>query len=234
MFGKGVKDMDEIIEINGVKYKRVEESTIKYNAKYKVGDWVKVIANKWPRLDCDNYLGEVAKITHVYDYGDHKRDGESIQAYGIGKMFVVHEDELEPAEELKKNMFECENGDMYYQIASTGNVGKCPWDGCEVDVNLAKVANCCKDKKLMEQRALYEVLNRLLWKASVESGELNNPWDGDHLHYTIRFISGRFCVEVLNCGKHFEPYFASRKAAEEAIEYIIKPFILEEHPDFVW
>lgn len=222
--------MDEIINVNGVRYKRFEEST----PKYAVGDWVKVIANKSGRLDKYSYVGDIVKIISIYDYGYYTRHGKPVQAYSIGGMQVVCEDELEPAEEPKQYPFDINDREWYYYIKDDETIDHTRfYNELELDVKHKKVANACKDETLMKQQAMRETLNRLLWRASVEAGEPNNPWDGHHLHISINCESPHYILSTL--GNHTIGciYFPSVESAEKARENIVKPF-LKEHPDFVW
>lgn len=223
--------MNEIITIDGVKYKRIEENP---QPKYAVGDWVKVIANKSARLERDSYIDEITKITCVYDYGYYKRNGEPMQAYSIGETWVVYEDELEPAEEPKQDPFDIKNGDKYFYILPLGCVDSYTYYEDSTDKKLVKVANYCKDEELMTQRAMHETLNRLLWRASVQAGELNNPWDYNHDHWEIYCTcDGKFTVARSCNDKYYGIYFPTEKSAQSALDNIVKPF-MEKHPDFVW
>lgn len=222
--------MDEIIELNGVRYKRIEESI----TRYKLGDWVKVITNKSGRMLATSYIGDVAMITHVYKFGEFKENGKPAQAYGIDKMYVVFDDELEPTEEPKQDPFDIDDGEKYYYIMSDGFIDSTRFT-CDFDNRVNEVANACKDETLMKQRASREILNRLLWKASVKAGELNNPWNNKNNHYTITYdtVSQLFDINFHWCCKDNTIYFPSKESAQSAINNIIKPF-MKEHPEFVW
>lgn len=224
--------MDEIIELNGVRYQRIEEPI----AKYRVGDWVKVIANKSGRLLATSYIGDVAKITHVYKFGEFKENGKPAQAYGIDKVYVVFDDELEPAEAPEQDPFDMHINEQYYTICNIGTVGiPYTYQNDAVDNELFNVANVCKDEALMKQRALHEILNRLLWRASVQAGELNNPWNNKSNHYTITYdtVSQLFVINFHWSCKDNTIYFPSKESAQSAINNIIKPF-MAEHSEFVW
>lgn len=93
---------------------------------------------------------------------------------------------------------------------------------------LYEVANYCTDKAIMEQRALHETLNRLLWRYSMEH-------DGDKIREN--------CYGGIKCSngvfESFTAYghsvgriqFYDEFIAANAIEEIIKPFI-KAHPEF--
>lgn len=104
------------------------------------------------------------------------------------------------------------------------------------DDNRYNVANYCTDREIMEQRALHETLNRLLWRYSMEHkgndetdwnntqkkqyfiyyDKANNTWFVDYTYATLIIGSVGFC---------------SSEIAESAIKEIIEPF-MAEHPDF--
>lgn len=95
--------------------------------------------------------------------------------------------------------------------------------------------NYCTDKKLMEQRALHETLNRLLWRFSMENGGDKNPWDGKDSHWYIYYSKSKDQITT-TCdfySKGNNTYFPSKEIAKRAIEEIVKPF-MAKHPDFVW
>lgn len=124
----------------------------------------------------------------------------------------------------------------YYFICDTGNVSYTVDIATLEDNRRFATANYCTDRKLMEQRALHEALSRLLWRFSMENGEVENPWDGVMAHWHIycdtstqQFDTSwtRFCIHCCDI------YFPTEKLAQRAIDEIVKPF-MKEHPDFVW
>lgn len=84
------------------------------------------------------------------------------------------------------------------------------------------VANYCTDKAIMEQRALHEVLNRLLWRYSMENGGEGN--------YEVAHNGEKFIVQNA-IYKYLGQTFSTYKVAENAIKEIIEPF-MKAHPDF--
>lgn len=126
---------------------------------------------------------------------------------------------------------------LYYFITAEGTVyGK--YDNCGgTELCRHFVANYCTDEKLMEQRALHEILNRLLWRYSMEHGgdeiDWSNPDQGRYvLYYNYRnkewIPTSVFSVRYLG-----NVYFISDEIAQAAIEEIIEPF-MAEHPEFEW
>ena len=143
---------------------------------------------------------------------------------------------VEPEPEQRSPFARAGALDDYWTINSRGVVDSVFEDNSNYDSALFAVANYCTDKSLMEQRAMHETLNRLLWRYSGEHGGDSPEWDGRE-HYYICFsrmnrleyevyYNDNFCIQGVI-------YFKDRETAEAAIEEIVKPF-LAAHPDFVW
>lgn len=126
-------------------------------------------------------------------------------------------------------------GERYYYIGGSGSVYSLEELDSGTDYNLFEAGNYCTNKELMHQRAMHETLDRLLWRFSMENGEMDNPWDNLHNHYIILMEKrvGIFSTTGTVAGKANGIYFPSRELAERAIDEIIKPF-MGKHPDFVW
>lgn len=149
---------------------------------------------------------------------------------------------VEPEPE-KKSPFERKEDEIYFFITEHGEVNFSV-EGCYAS-NSAHydVANYCTDKALMEQRAMHETLNRLLWRYSEEHGGDEQTWASDgrwtpYYHYFImmEFVSGKGIVSTnVNDSNKVQGvvYFKDKATAKAAIEEIVKPF-LAAHPDFVW
>ena len=82
---------------------------------------------------------------------------------------------------------------------------------------------------------MHEILDRLLWRESVKSGELDNPWDGSAMHWIICMsLNGEFSLGwTTEYKRQGICYFPTEKSAKNAIDSIVKPY-LAKHPDFVW
>lgn len=130
-------------------------------------------------------------------------------------------------------------GKNYFLINGVGRVSTLAEGASNMDDELYSIANYCTDKSLMEQRALHETLNRLLWRYSEMNGG-DSAWTiGEYpefvRHYEICYDYS--CkvfrtVSVVN-GKSTGIYFKDEKTAEAAIEEVVKPF-MAAHPEFVW
>lgn len=125
----------------------------------------------------------------------------------------------------------------YYGIGDGGTVFLSNEDNFHIDEERYKVGNYCTDKAIMEQRALHETLNRLLWRYSMEH-------DGDKMKWFPNNNGKHNCKIVYNhSGENFiilendsyedlgAVYFKTREIAENAIEEIVNPF-MSAHPEF--
>ena len=122
--------------------------------------------------------------------------------------------------------------ERYFLINGNGRVSTMSADTNSLtDEELYAIGNYCRDKGLMEQRALHETLKRLLWRYSETHGDqmlakqhaICSAWDDDEF-YTLFCVSGKQQGTI---------YFSSRDVAEAAIEEVVKPF-MAAHPEFVW
>ena len=143
---------------------------------------------------------------------------------------------------LRTNPFErVEPFEWYYFINSLGEVdntyddGTCARGGCgEEQFN---VANYCTDKAIMEQRALHETLNRLLWRYSMEHDGDKIDWNSFDQQKWFIFVDvddGRMHVDNIRiCVRPGNIYFHTQETAKNAIKEIIEPF-MKAHPEFKW
>ena len=138
------------------------------------------------------------------------------------------------AQEKAENPFERNVGECYYFVDASGEIGDFidTEDATDpADNALYSAGNYCRDKGLMEQRALHETLNRLLWRYSETHGDqmfakqhsISRAWDDDEF-YALFCVSGKQQGTV---------YFSSHDVAVDAIKEVVKPF-MTEHPEFVW
>ena len=142
---------------------------------------------------------------------------------------------VEPEPEKKSPFERVESNTPYHFISYDGTVGLTHEAYTSIDDGIFSVANYCTDKALMEQRALHETLNRLLWRYSEEHGG-DADWNGEDYHYSIIYddTDGFFgCASNVYHKGNGVVYFKDRNLAEAAIAEIVKPF-LAAHPDFVW
>ena len=157
-----------------------------------------------------------------------------------GKKAELTEEQLKALgiEVKKANPFKRVN--RTYPFYFISNKGKVEY-GVEVKdfhcEGLFNAANYCTDKAIMEQRALHETLNRLLWRYSMEhKGEHKKSWDGrDMFHVIMHWEKNdeEFGICALSNAFGLEPRFDTKEIARNAIKEIIEPF-MKEHPEFKW
>lgn len=136
----------------------------------------------------------------------------------------------------EKDPFErADLGDVYYWISFDGSVVGETEQEHAPDENAHSVANYCTDKELMEQRALHETLNRLLWRYSMQHGGGKFDWaDTDTIKVFIRKNCVGYYLDCLTIEHGIgEVAFVCETVAKAAIEEIVKPF-MEQHPEFRW
>lgn len=136
------------------------------------------------------------------------------------------------------------NDELYYFITNHGTID----DSDDLDYPIDKlrynVANYCTDKSIMERRALHEILNRLLWRYSMEhkANEFKYSNTGRKIRYSIGYWESDdtwrsdgpgFHVTTYARGYELCPYFESEEIALNAIKEIVEPF-MAEHPEFKW
>jgi hypothetical protein len=140
-------------------------------------------------------------------------------------------------EKEKDSPFKRVDGTEYYFITDDGCIEVEEEENDYTDDMHHKIGNYCSDIGLLRQRNLHETLNRLLWRFSLENGG-DSEWDGIECHWYITFQEGvgekKLGVEWTSQWHHQGVvFFSSIRAAERAIDEIIKPF-MTEHPEFVW
>lgn len=137
----------------------------------------------------------------------------------------------------RRPITQCKNeNSKYYCIVAQGNVEGYYETGHSFDNKVYNVANYCTDEKLMQQRALHEILDRLLWRFSMENDGDKIDWDNHfQLKYSICFNheDKEFLIRNNTYSQYGKIYFHSYRIAERAIKEIIEPF-MKEHPEFIW
>lgn len=123
----------------------------------------------------------------------------------------------------------------YYFIDPAGEVAEAIDNGFSCGNGSAdlryRTANYCTDKSIMEQRALHETLNRLLWRYSMEHKEDSV----DNKVWSIEYDPGKkeFCPGWTYSKKLFlgEVTFSTMETAQNAIKEVAEPF-MAAHPNF--
>lgn len=130
----------------------------------------------------------------------------------------------------KRNPFErVKEGESFYFIGGNGDVMTLKDNPLCFTGKYYNCANYCTDAELLRRRALYEKLERCLWRFSMENGG-----SGDYYPILNRVTRewSIICVE----SQMFGPSFKTREACVRAIEEVIKPMLdgIAEEEIFSW
>lgn len=159
-----------------------------------------------------------------------------VQTYELREgTFRIEEDGtivLKSKEEIKKaeNPFEeVEEGKSFYFIGGNGTLMTCnnySWYQPEMYYDCA---NYCSDTELLTRRALYEKLERCLWRFSMENGGSGN-------YYPILNSLNFEWIPAKARALRFGPSFKDKETCERAIEEVIEPMMKGITTDeiFVW
>lgn len=134
------------------------------------------------------------------------------------------------SKQKKGNPFErAAEGEGFYVLGQYGDVQKAREGFMCSGSALYEVANYCTDENLFRRRALYEKLERCLWRFSMENGGSGNYYP------VLNRVTRRWsitCTEV----QRFGPSFKTREACARAIEEVIKPMLfgIAEEEIFAW
>lgn len=132
-------------------------------------------------------------------------------------------------QEKKISSFTRNSEKEYFYICYDGTVYATMDGKLNIDNKMFSVGNYCRNKELMEQRALHETLNRLLWRYSETHGG-GEKRGGYFIYYSnMEDMRVGHCTYA-GCG---DVYFCKKEVAEAAIEEVVMPF-LAVHPEFVW
>ena len=130
----------------------------------------------------------------------------------------------------KRNPFErVGEGKSFYFITGDGRVvTKKEYPSYYADEDY-DCANYCTDAELLRRRALYEKLERCLWRFSMENGG-----SGDYYPVLDRASRGWFVSYTTS--QRFGPSFKTIKTCARAIEEVIKPMLdgIAEEEIFAW
>lgn len=135
-----------------------------------------------------------------------------------------------PSVEEKRNPFEMDKeGESFYFIGGNGDVMTHKENSLCFIEKYHNCANYCTDAELLRRRALYEKLERCLWRFSMEnggSGKYCPILDRATRRWSIT------CTEIQRFGPSFKTYDACARAIEE----VIKPMLdgVAEEEIFVW
>lgn len=132
--------------------------------------------------------------------------------------------------EEKRNPFKRVSEEKsFYFIDSNGDVMTNKDNSLCFTEKCYNCANYCTDAELLTRRALYEKLERCLWRFSMENG-------GSGDFYPILHKSTRIWNVASTPVQRFGPSFKTREACQRAIEEVIKLMLdgITEEEIFSW
>ena len=130
----------------------------------------------------------------------------------------------------KRNPFErVKEGESFYFIGGNGDVMTLKENSLCFTGKYHNCSNYCTDAELLRRRALYEKLERCLWRFSMENGG-----SGDYYPVLDRASRGWFVSYTTS--QRFGPSFKTIKTCARAIEEVIKPMLdgIAEEEIFSW
>lgn len=130
----------------------------------------------------------------------------------------------------KRNSFErVKEGESFYFIGGNGDVMTLKENSLCFTGKYHNCANYCTDAELLRRRALYEKLERCLWRFSMENG-------GSGDYYPILNRVTREWAIISAESQRFGPSFKTREACARAIKEVIKPMLdgIAEEVIFSW
>ena len=130
----------------------------------------------------------------------------------------------------KRNPFDrVKEGESFYFIGGNGDVMTLKENSLCFTGKYHNCANYCTDAELLRRRALYEKLERCLWRFSMENGG-----SGDYYPILNRVTREWSIISVES--QMFGPSFKTREACARAIKEVIKPMLdgIAEEEIFSW
>lgn len=119
--------------------------------------------------------------------------------------------------------------ESFYFISGNGDVMTFKETSSCLAEKYHNCANYCTDAELLRRRALYEKLERCLWRFSMENG-------GSGDFYPVLHKSTRIWNVANTPVQRFGPSFKTREACQRAIDEVIKPMLdwIAEEEIFAW
>lgn len=162
----------------------------------------------------------------IIDGKEYKLSAELVEKI---KAEMTAQEKAEAERLAEQGSFARAKGKPYFLINGVGRVSTFAEGTTTTDDELYSIANYCRDREMMEQRALHETLNRLLWRYSEMHG------GGEERGGYFIYLSGMEDMRVGHCtyAGCGDVYFKTKAVAEAAIEEVVKPF-MAARPEFMW
>lgn len=134
-----------------------------------------------------------------------------------------------PSAKKRNPFYMVEEGESFYFIGGNGDVMTLKENSLCFTGKYHNCANYCTDAELLTRRALYEKLERCLWRFSMENG-------GNGDFYPVLNKSTRTWYVTITSVQRFGPSFKTHEACARAIEEVIKPMLdgIAEEEIFAW
>ena len=134
-----------------------------------------------------------------------------------------------PSAKKRNPFYMVEEGESFYSIGGNGDVMTLKENSLCFTGKYHNCANYCTDAELLRRRALYEKLERCLWRFSMENG-------GSRDFYPVLNKSTRTWDVTITSVQRFGPSFKTRETCQRAIDEVIKPMLdgIAEEEIFVW
>ena len=138
---------------------------------------------------------------------------------------------LKPKAEIR-NPFERvgeDNKKVFYAMDCYGGIAKLREGVACIAPALYEVVNYCTDDKLLRRRALYEKLERCLWRFSMEN------WGSGDYYPVLNRETRKWSITYTEI-QRFGPSFKTYEVCERAIDEVIKPMLdgIAEEEIFSW
>ena len=133
------------------------------------------------------------------------------------------------AEEKRNPFYMVKEGESFYFIGGNGDVTTLKENSWCFPGKYYNCANYCTDEELLTRRALYEKLERCLWRFAMENG-------GSGDFYPVLNKSTRTWDVTITSVQRFGPSFKTIEVCRRAIDEIIKPMLdgIAEEEIFSW
>lgn len=139
---------------------------------------------------------------------------------------------IEKANKPKSKVWKPKVGEEYWVLNSTGYCALIKCGDSSYDMSTYSIGNCFPSKEEAVEAKQTLKYRAMLKRFSIESGEEDNPWDGEHEHWYICYNTNtkKFYVDCFLNNVYFSIHFASKESALDALATIgeenYKRFIL--------
>lgn len=134
-----------------------------------------------------------------------------------------------PSAKKRNPFYMVEEGESFYFIGGNGDVMTLKENSLCLTGKYHNCANYCTDAELLRRRALYEKLERCLWRFSMENGGSGDYYPALDRAFREWFVS-------YGVSQRFGPSFKTYEACQGAIDEVIKPMLdgIAEEEIFSW